>query len=269
MGKLAGKRILVTGGAAGIGRCLVARFLDAGAEVVATDINESGLAELDHELGARGRLVTRRVDVCDEQAVRDAVHDLEATVGEIDVLVNNAGIGHTGELAETTLDVWRRLMAVNFWGPLHHVYALLPSMMRRKSGHIVNVSSGQAFFRLPTWGPYATTKLALGAFSEMLRFEVRKHGIAVTTVYPFMVDTGFYRGIEGETWSQRLSMKLVPYYSMRPDTVARIIVRAVEQRRGVEMVHPLNDLVKALRSVPGAGSALSTLSMLALGKSRQ
>jgi hypothetical protein len=61
-------------------------------------------------------------------------------------------------------------------------------------------------------------------------------------------------------------MKLVPYYSMRPDSVARIIVRAIEQRRAVEMVHPLNDLVKLVRSVPGAGSALSTLSMLVLGK---
>jgi short-subunit dehydrogenase len=141
-------------------------------------------------------------------------------------------------------------------------------MQRRRSGHIVNVSSGQAFFRLPTWGPYATIKLALGAFSEMLRFELRKHGIAVTTVYPFMVDTGFYRGIEGETWSQRMSMKLVPYYSMRPDSVARIIVRAIEQRRAVETVHPLNDLVKVVRSVPGGGSALSWLGMLVLGKTR-
>ena len=267
MSKLRDKRVLVTGGAGGIGRCLAAELARAGCELIITDINGEALERAADELRALGTSVhTRRMDVSDRNAVGELAGWVEGEFGGLDVLVNNAGIGHTGEIAETSIETWHKLVDVNFWGPLYHVYAFLPAMSRRRSGHIVNVSSGQAFFQLPTWGPYAAVKLALGGFSEILRFELRKHGIAVTTVYPFMVDTGFYGDIKGETWGQQLSMKLVPYYSMKPEKVGRIIFKAIEHRKGVEMVSSLNDVAKQLRSIPGATNVVSTLSMLFLGK---
>ena len=269
MSKLRGRRVLVTGGAGGIGQCLAAELARAGNEIIITDINGNALDRAAAELRALGAVVhTRCMDVSDRAAVEDLAQWIEGELGGLDVLVNNAGIGHTGEIAETSLETWHKLMNVNFWGPLYHVYAFLPAMVRRRAGHIVNVSSGQAFFQLPTWGPYAAVKLALGGFSEILRFELRKHGIAVTTVYPFMVDTGFYGDIKGETWGQRLSMKLVPYYSMKPDKVAHIVFKAIERRKGVEMVSSLNDVAKQLRAIPGATNFVSTLSMLFLGKGK-
>jgi NAD(P)-dependent dehydrogenase (short-subunit alcohol dehydrogenase family) len=269
MSKLQGRRVLVTGGAGGIGQWLAGELGRAGNEVIITDVNVEALEQTAAKLRASGVVVhTRAVDVTDRAAVEELARWVETELGGLDVLVNNAGIGHTGEIADTSLETWHRLMNVNFWGPLHHVYAFLPAMIRRRAGHIVNVSSGQAFFQLPTWGPYAAIKLALGGFSEILRFELRKHGIAVTTVYPFMVDTGFYGDIKGETWGQKVSMKLVPYYSMKPEKVAHIIFKAIERRKGVEMVSPLNDVAKQLRSIPGATSAVSTLSMLFLGKDK-
>ncbi|MBN2056956.1 SDR family oxidoreductase, partial [bacterium] len=182
-----------------------------------------------------------------------------------DVLINNAGIGHAGLLAETSLETWRRLMDINLWGPLNHLHAFLPDMITRGGGHIVNVSSGQAFFRLPTWGPYAVSKLALGALSEILRFETARHGIRVTTVYPFMTNTGFYDTVQADTWGQQLSMKLLPWYSQSPETVGRIIFNAVRRRKTVELVHPANLLGRLIDFTPGVRTVVSTATMMFLG----
>ncbi len=236
--KLKGKRVLITGAAGGLGRCLVDRFSRAGAQLILLDIDEAGLSELS---SAEGVLLTRNIDITDRAQVEDFAAEIVETYGGIDVLVNNAGIGLVGELAETSLEDWHRLMDVDFWGPLYLVYAFMPTMAQAANGHVVNITSGQAFYQLPTWGPYNIVKLALAAFSETLRLEGKKLGIRVTTVYPFVMDTeGFFSDIEGETWGARLSLKLVPWYAMKPDSVAKRVVRAVERRKGVEMVSPLN-----------------------------
>jgi hypothetical protein len=123
-------------------------------------------------------------------------------------------------------------------------------MKEAGKGHIVNVSSGQAFFRMPTWGAYAAIKLAMGVISEILHYELRRYNIKVTTVYPYMVNTGFYKDVETETLGGRLSMLLLPLYSQKPETVARIIFRAVVQGKRVEMVNPLNNVAKYLNVFP-------------------
>ncbi len=267
MGDMKGKRVLITGAASGIGLCAAEEFVKAGCELVATDIDGEGLDRAVDRLRSAGGVVHGRVvDVSDRAAVEEMARWVLEELGDLDILINNAGIGHSAELADTSLETWERLMAVNFWGPLYHVYAFLPRMIERRSGHIVNVSSGQAFFRLPTWGAYATIKLALGAFSEMLRFEVRKYGIKVTTVYPFMVDTPFYRGIEGETLGARLSMRLVPYYSMSPKRVGRILFKAVKKQKAVEMVSVLNDVGYYARLLPPAANLVSTIGNLVLAR---
>jgi NAD(P)-dependent dehydrogenase (short-subunit alcohol dehydrogenase family) len=262
-----GKRVLITGGASGIGLCTAEEFAKAGAEVIITDINQSALDEAAADLRATGATVHAR---CCDVSNRDEVEKLAAWVvddlGGLDILINNAGIGHNGELAETSLDTWKKLIDVNLMGPLYHVYAFLPHMQQRGMGHIVNVSSGQAFFRLPTWGAYTTVKIALGVFSEILHFEVKKRNIKVTTVYPFMVNTGFYEGVQGETLGAKLSMKLLPLYSNKPETVGKIIFRAVRREKRVEMVNVLNDLGNLARAVPLVPGAISTLSNWLLAK---
>ena len=191
--------------------------------------------------------------------------------GSLDVLVNNAGIGHLGELADTSIETWQKLWAVNFWGPLYHVHAFLPSMRERRAGHIVNVSSGQAFFRLPTWGAYATTKLALGAYSELLRFEIAKYKIRVSTVYPYLVATNFYQDAESETFAGRMSIKLLPYYADSPEKVGRLVARAVRKNKAVEMVNPLNSVGYYSRLLPPVSNMMARVStwLLAKGESKQ
>ena len=267
MAKLNGKRVLISGAAQGIGFCLAEELAALRCELVICDIDSEALEEAAGKLRAAGaRVHTYAYDVSLERAVFDVAERVQRDVGDIDVLVNNAGIGHSGEIAETSLRRWKRLLAVNFWGPLHHVYAFLPRMRERGEGQIVNVSSGQAFLRLPAWGPYATTKAALGVFSEILHFELRKHGIQVTTVYPYMVDTGFYAEIEGETFATKLAMKLVPYYSMRPKQVARIMVKAMRRERKVEKVSLINTLGYYARMVPYASDAIAVTTNFFLNK---
>jgi short-subunit dehydrogenase len=94
-------------------------------------------------------------------------------------------------------------------------------------------------------------------FSEILSFEARKHGVYVTTVYPFMVNTGFYDQVEGESLGARLSMKLLPFYSQKPETVGRIIVKATRRRRRVEMVHLVNELGRTVRFSRPMGGVVS------------
>jgi NAD(P)-dependent dehydrogenase (short-subunit alcohol dehydrogenase family) len=264
---LSGKTVLITGAASGIGLCTADEFARAGATLVLTDIDESALAVATERLRAHGGAVHARVmDVTKREAVDEVAAWVEGELGGLDILINNAGIGHQGELAETSLEVWRRLVDVNLWGPLHCTYAFLPAMRARGSGHIVNVSSGQAFFRLPTWGAYAAIKVAAGTFSEVLHFELRRQGIQVTTVYPFMVNTPFYKGVTGETLAARLSMKLLPYYSMTPERVGEIILRAVLEDRRVEMVHPINLIGFYVHLLPPLAAVVSELSSWLLAR---
>ena len=99
-----------------------------------------------------------------------------------------------------------------------------------------------------------------------MHYELRKYNVKVTTVYPFMVNTPFYRDIRGETRGSRLAMKLVPYYSMRPEKVGRIIFHAVKREAKVEMVSVLNDLGFYARLVPFAADIMAMTSNLLLAK---
>ncbi len=252
------KRVLITGAAGGIGLCVAREFARAGSDLVLTDINAGGLEIAKKELsGYGGEVFARVVDVTQKIEVDTLAKWVVDGLGGLDILINNAGIGYQGELADTGIETWNRLLGVNLLGPLYHVYAFLPHFRQRRSGHIVNISSGQAFFRLPTWGAYASIKAAFGIFSEILHYELRSYNVHVTTVYPFMVDTAFYRDIQAETWGGRLAMKLIPYYSMRPERVGRIIFKAVRKQANVERVSLLNDLGRYARNVPFATDLLA------------
>jgi len=261
------KTVLVTGGAGGIGLCTAFEFARAGYRVIITDVDREALDRGEGELAEKGAVVkTYVVDVTKRAQVAELAETVIREFGGLDILINNAGIGYHGELAEMPIKKWKSLVDVNFWGALHHVYAFLPGMIEKRGGVIVNVSSGQAFFRLPTWGAYASIKAALGAFSEILHFELRKYGIHVTTVYPFMVNTPFYKDVQTDTLGGKLSMMLLPLYSQSPETVGRIIFKAAERRHRVEMVTVLNKLAFYGRLIPGFREIMSLSSNYLLAK---
>lgn len=266
---LRGKYVLITGAAQGIGLKTAHEFAAAGSHLILTDINEAQLAVAKSKL-LRYKHVdihTFKVDVSDKQAVQEMAEDVLRRIGRVDILINNAGIGHQGPMEETSLETWKRLIDINLWGPLYHIYAFLPMMKKQGRGQIVNVSSGQAFFRLPTWGAYAAIKLAIGAISEILHYELQQYDINVTTVYPYMVNTGFYQDVEAATLGTKLSMKLLPLYSQKPETVAKIIFRAVEKGKRIEMVNVLNTLAKSLHFLSPVSNIFSKTVNFALNSS--
>jgi len=258
----AGASVLITGAARGIGRCAATEFAAAGCTMFLTDRDDAALQVAADELRATGATVhARRTDVSDRADVEACARWVFDTAGSLDVLVNNAGIGYSGPLVSTTMETWRRLIDVDLMGPLYHAGAFLPSMLKKGRGTIVNVSSGQAFFRLPTWGAYAAIKAAMGVWSELLSFEVAASGIRVVTVYPFLVDTGFYQDIDaGSTWMSRQSIKLMPWYSMKPGKVGRVLFEAARDGRRVEMVHPANLLGFYSRLIPPVSNLVTSIS---------
>ncbi len=267
MKTLSGKTVLITGASTGIGYQLAKHLAWDGCRLILVSRNEQALARVAQELNQQGTQVKIfAADVSDRQAAENIAAEILGEYSGLDLLINNAGIGFHGELAEMSPHDWEQLMNTNMWGALNYIYAFLPSMKQRRSGHIVNISSGQAFFRLPTWGAYAAIKTCLGVFSEILHFELIKYDIRVTTVYPYMVDTGFYEGVAGTTFWGRKSMELLPYYSQSPEKAARKIHKAITKGKRVTLVSPFNWLGRIILACPPLACITSRIANWALAR---
>ena len=185
MRDLRGKKVLVTGAASGIGRELALALAAERAVVLLADIDKVGLTEtsrlLERESAEQRSYI---VDVSDREQVADMATNIEDELSGIDVLINNAGVFVWADIADTTLEDWDWMMGVNLWGPIHTINAFLPGMLRRGSGHIVNVASLGGLVTMPTVGAYSTTKFGLVGLTETLQHELKPHNIAVTLVCP-------------------------------------------------------------------------------------
>jgi NAD(P)-dependent dehydrogenase (short-subunit alcohol dehydrogenase family) len=182
---LDGKVILVTGAASGIGRAAVRRFLAAGARVAAVDSNRSGLESL---ADAR-ELRICPCDVSDTRAVVSMIREVESELGGIDRAVNAAGILRTALLVEQDIDEVLHLMNVNYGGVVNISKAVLPAMLERGSGELVNIASLMGWVPSFHFGAYSATKFAVVAFTEVLRQENRHSGVRIACVCPPPVDT--------------------------------------------------------------------------------
>ena len=174
--------LLITGVSSGFGRALAQQALLAGHRVVGTVRSET--ARQDFEALAPGHAFGRLLDVTDAAAIDALVASVEADIGAIDVLVNNAGYGHEGILEESTLDELRHQFEVNVFGPAALIKAVLPHMRARRRGHILNITSMGGFITMPGIAWYCGSKFALEGISEVLAKEVAGFGIHVTAVAP-------------------------------------------------------------------------------------
>ena len=172
----------ITGVSSGFGRALAQEALAAGHRVVGTLRNEAARAEFDAL--KPGRSFGRLLDVTHDAEVVRVVAEIEASVGPIDVLVNNAGYGHEGTVEESSLDQLRQQFEVNVFGAVAMAKAVLPFMRARRRGHILNITSMGGFVTFPGLGYYHGSKFALDGISETLGKEVASFGIHVTAVEP-------------------------------------------------------------------------------------
>jgi NAD(P)-dependent dehydrogenase (short-subunit alcohol dehydrogenase family) len=176
------KTFLITGVSSGLGRAFAEGALAAGHRVIGTVRNPAAVDDFTGLAPDRSFGVV--VDVTDFDRIPDVVSAVERIAGPIDVLVNNAGYGHEGILEETSLDQVRRQFDVNVFGAVALIRAVLPGMRRRRSGHIVNVTSMGGFITMPGITAYCGSKFALEGISEALGKEVKHLGIHVTALAP-------------------------------------------------------------------------------------
>lgn len=194
----------ISGAAAGIGKALACGLAAAGARVAALDVSETGLASLEAELPA-DRLLPVACDVSDEQAVLRAVGAATARFGRIDVLVNNAVVNHAKPVVELTAAEWRRVFEVNLTGAFLLARHVLPGMVERGAGVVINVTSALAVRGAPGNSAYAATKAALANFTNTLYQEVCNHGIRVHAIAPGLIDTAHARESVSEAHMARVA----------------------------------------------------------------
>ncbi|SOZ38740.1 2-hydroxycyclohexanecarboxyl-CoA dehydrogenase [Cupriavidus neocaledonicus] len=190
---LEGKTVIVTGGGGGIGGATCLRFARAGAAVGVLDLNpETGerVAAQIRDAGGRARAV--RCDITDRASVDAAVTAVERELGPVDVLVNNAGWDVFRPFLKTEPAQWERLIAINLTGALHLHHAVLPGMVARQRGRIVNIASDAARVGSSGEAVYAACKGGLVSFSKTIAREHARHGITVNVVCPGPTETALF-----------------------------------------------------------------------------
>jgi len=209
--RLAGRIALVTGGSRGIGRAIALALAAEGADVGINCVRHVEAAE---EVAARVRSLGRRAvvavaDVADAEAVRRMVADLQRTLGPLDILINNAGHGANTDFLTASPEVLPRMLAVHVVGTFNCTRAVLPGMIERRWGRIVNISSVAALRGVPYNPEYCTAKAALLGFTRSLAARYGREGITVNAIAPGIIHTDFHAD-KSETFWEKARRERVP-----------------------------------------------------------
>jgi NAD(P)-dependent dehydrogenase (short-subunit alcohol dehydrogenase family) len=237
---LRGKRCLITGAASGIGRATALAAGDRGAILFLTDRDGDGLAETAERVRRAGGMVAwlRAADVADHDAVAALADEVHAEHGgSLDVVMNVAGVSVWGPIERLEHHHWRTMVDVNLMGPIHVLESFVPAMVAAgRGGHLVNVSSAAGLFGLPWHAAYSASKFGLRGVSEVLRFDLRRHGIGVSLVCPGGVATPIVNsteivGVDRTAPAAAALAQRFERHAVTPEHVAAQIVRGIERNR--------------------------------------
>ena len=244
MKELKGKNCFITGAASGIGRSLAIELAREGMNLYITDINLEGLENVKNEIEEIGvRVFSGKCDVSKFEDWEKSGEDFKSRLGDIDLLVNNAGIAIAGNLLELELKDWEKVFGVNLWSIIHSLKTFVPRMMKRGSGHIVNVASGAGIFGSPGPLPYVTSKFAVVGLSEALFGNLHGLGINVSIILPAIIATNIWTSSEAklpqkmiedfgaqkiEEISQQFREQFLKV-AVSPDVVAKTYVKEIKE----------------------------------------
>jgi len=244
MKELKGKNCFITGAASGIGRSLAIELAKEGMNIYITDINLEGLENVKKEIEEIGvKAFSGKCDVSKFEDWEKNGEDFKSRLGDIDLLVNNAGIAVAGNLLELELKDWEKVFGVNLWSIIHSLKIFVPRMMKRGSGHIVNVASGAGIFGSPEPLPYITSKFAVVGLSEALFGNLHGLGINVSIILPAIIATNIWTSSEAklpqkmiedfgaqkiEEISQQFREQFLKV-AVSPDVVAKTYVKEIKE----------------------------------------
>ncbi|GAA3833828.1 SDR family oxidoreductase [Nocardioides panacisoli] len=236
---LAGRKVLVTGAASGIGRAVARQAAAAGAVLHLTDLDADALAKVAAEIEADGGTVAvaEPADVSDRDAVRRLGAVVAARSGSMDVVLNVAGIARWGTVRGLEHSDWRDLVEVNLMGPIHVIEEFVPPMVDAgRGGQLVNVSSAAGIIGMPWHAAYSASKFGLRGVSEVLRFDLRRHRIGVSLVCPGGVDTGLVEtiriaGVDSQSKAFRRARAGFQKRAVTPEHAAAAIWKGVRRNR--------------------------------------
>lgn len=236
---LRGKRCLITGAASGIGRATAIAVAARGADLYLTDIQEEALTATVEAIRRQGGSVgwSGAADLTDHDAVRAMAAEIHEAHGSMDVVMNVAGASTWGKIEQLGHDDWRRMVEVNLMGPIGVLECFVPPMIAAgRGGHVVNVSSAAGLFGLPWHAPYSASKFGLRGVSEVLRFDLRRHGIGVTLVCPGAVDTPLVDsvrtvGLDSSDPAVARERERFRRHAVSPERVAARILDGIERNR--------------------------------------
>ena len=226
------KVVLITGASSGIGRASAIQFAKKGATIILVSRRKEKLDQVDKDLKKFNvSTLVCECDVSDKFQVKKISKTILEKYESVDILVNNAGFAIHGSVSNLTIEEIESQMATNYFGMVYCIKNFLPSMIKKKSGHIVNVASVAGSFGLPGIASYCASKFAMLGFSEGLKHELKGTGVGVTVVSPIMVRTNFF---------DHSSFENMPKYSptsLSAETVANAILKAADSPR-LEIIVP-------------------------------
>ncbi len=230
--KFKDKVVLITGASSGIGRASAILFARKGANIILVARKKEKLDEIDKELKKYNvSTLVCECDVSNKSQVKEISKTVLEKFNSIDILVNNAGFAIYGSVSDLTTEEIESQMSTNYFGMIYCIKNFLPSMIEKKSGHIVNVASVAGSFGLPGIASYCASKFAMLGFSEGLKHELKGTGVGITVVSPIMVRTNFF---------DHQSFEKMPKYSptsLSAETVAKAILKAANSPR-LEIIVP-------------------------------
>ncbi|HEX8791258.1 MAG TPA: SDR family NAD(P)-dependent oxidoreductase [Polyangiaceae bacterium] len=243
---------VLTGAASGLGRALALELASRSARILLADIDEKGLAETARLVGERGGSArTFRCDVSKMDDMRRLHAEATSWLGDVDLLVNNAGVAVGGPVGQVPLDDWAWIVGINQWGPIYGCHLFVPAMKQRGSGHVLNVASIAAFACAGGMGPYNVTKAAVVALSETLAGELAGTGVGVSVLCPFFFKTNIARSSRSTNMAVGTDAveRIMEKTAVQADEVARRALAACERGQLYVFPHKEAKALVALKRV--------------------
>lgn len=243
---IAGKWALVTGAGSGIGRATAQALAQAGARVVVTDLSlEAAQATAENICSAGHQAHPLMLDVSDPEQVTETAEAVRRDMGDVAILVNNAGIAVGGYFLDCSAESWNRIVSVNLMGVVHCCQAFVPGMVSGgQPGHVVNIASMLGYTAARGVSAYCATKFGVVGFSECLRAELSGQGVGVSVICPGVVKTNIISSgiLESKDEDVEEKRELInAFYEKRnypPERVAKAIVKAIRRNRAMVPVTP-------------------------------